>query len=597
MKNIFLSCLLLAGSGCHSYVFASDIRVSQISLVNQNVSAGPNSAGNFVSVRFNLAWDYSWRTSSGPANWDAAWVFIKYRVGGPQTTVWNASSSGAVVTVPSTVGLRQGMGITIVGGSGQITNQAYILSIQNSTQFTLSETPTVALSQAKLHAFGVWEHATISTSGHQLPAGASITVSADQKGCFIYRSTDGSGNIQFNQLALCWLYGLDGVRDHEPIDVQVFAIEMVYVPTNAFNVGGGGGTSAFTSTTISTATATTIPTGTGSLGGQAGGYPTGVTAPGSASWPNGFQGFYCMKYELSQGQYRDFLNSLTRRQQSARILHNGTVGVFLGGEPWSGTAWLGDVNNSTTPLNRIGVRLVQDLGGPAPRVFACDLTPSSAPYNQVNQSDDGEWVSMGFLNYTDLAAFLDWAALRPMTELEFEKACRGNQLPVSDEFAWGTTVVEAVTGLNAISTSAESHANANANAHIQNQLAINGPIRSGNFASATSSREKSGASYYGIMDLSGGQWERAVTLADATGRSYTGNHGDGNLSLNGAANTTAWPGLSNGEVLNSTGCGFRGGAWIDNVTSSMRVSDRLSAGTSSPRSPPIHGGRGVRTQP
>jgi hypothetical protein len=37
-----------------------------------------------------------------------------------------------------------------------------------------------------------------------------------------------------------------------------------------------------------------------------------------ANWPNGFNAFYCMKYEVSQQGYVDFLNTLTYTQQVTR---------------------------------------------------------------------------------------------------------------------------------------------------------------------------------------------------------------------------------------------------------------------------------------
>jgi hypothetical protein len=37
-----------------------------------------------------------------------------------------------------------------------------------------------------------------------------------------------------------------------------------------------------------------------------------------------------------------------------------------------------------------------------------------------------------------MAAFADWSGLRPMSELEYEKACRGYNTPaVPNEYAWG----------------------------------------------------------------------------------------------------------------------------------------------------------------
>ena len=44
-----------------------------------------------------------------------------------------------------------------------------------------------------------------------------------------------------------------------------------------------------------------------------------------------------------------------------------------------------------------------------------------------------------FLSWQDGYAYAGWAGLRPMTELEFEKACRGPLNPVPHEHAWGST--------------------------------------------------------------------------------------------------------------------------------------------------------------
>jgi formylglycine-generating enzyme required for sulfatase activity len=43
---------------------------------------------------------------------------------------------------------------------------------------------------------------------------------------------------------------------------------------------------------------------------------------------------------------------------------------------------------------------------------------------------------MNILSWFDVAAYLDWAALRPMTELEFEKVCRGPENRIAGEYAW-----------------------------------------------------------------------------------------------------------------------------------------------------------------
>ena len=45
---------------------------------------------------------------------------------------------------------------------------------------------------------------------------------------------------------------------------------------------------------------------------------------------------------------------------------------------------------------------------------------------------------MNYVSFTDGLAFTDWAALRPITELEYEKAARGPSEPIDAEFVWGT---------------------------------------------------------------------------------------------------------------------------------------------------------------
>src|SRR3990170_5276600 len=59
---------------------ANNIQVTNTTLVSQNT------VDDFVMVEFDITWENSWRLAGGPANWDAAWIFVKYRVGaGPWT--------------------------------------------------------------------------------------------------------------------------------------------------------------------------------------------------------------------------------------------------------------------------------------------------------------------------------------------------------------------------------------------------------------------------------------------------------------------------------------------------------------------------------
>lgn len=78
---------------CSTFLWANNITVTNVSLENLNESEG------WVHVQCDIFWNNSWRVNAGPSNWDAAWVFIKYRVNsGP----WlHASINPAQTTINS----------------------------------------------------------------------------------------------------------------------------------------------------------------------------------------------------------------------------------------------------------------------------------------------------------------------------------------------------------------------------------------------------------------------------------------------------------------------------------------------------------------
>lgn len=565
---------------------ANNISLSSISVTGQNISAGTNNVANFSMVQFSLSWENSWRVTSGAANWDAAWVFIKFRVGASDPTFTGASSSGTTVTVSSTTNLRVGMPVRVTSGTGAFATGTVISSITNATQFVVSASPTTPLSGASIECIRIWEHARLNNTGHTAPSGSTIdaglltpgsafnATTNPAVGVFMYRSAIGAGANTFNNTQLRWNYGANGVNDNMSVSVQVFAIEMVLVPGGVnFTVGDGVSTSSFTQTTITTATAN-----------AAGGFPTGLTAP-NASWPNGYNAFYCMKYEISQGQYRDFLNTLTRTQQANRVWSTISVGTTSVTNRYV-------MSNSAILTTRSGIRCDASINANNSVTFYCDLNGNGTG----NESGDGEWIACNFLSWPDGCAYMEWAGLRPMTELEFEKACRGNQAAVSGEYAWGNTTTTSANNITNGGQAGEVTNTANANSASANQTNVQGPLRVGAFAASATSRAQAGATYYGIMEMSGNLWERAVTIGDATGLNYTGTHGDGSLSTNGHANSTAWPGITSGEVTGAAGSGFRGGAW-DNNLSDIRVSARNVATLTYTDRSGTTGFRGIRTAP
>jgi formylglycine-generating enzyme required for sulfatase activity len=204
-----------------------------------------------------------------------------------------------------------------------------------------------------------------------------------------------------------------------------------------------------------------------------------------------------------------------------------------------------------------------------------------------NEAADGQNIACNYLQWSDLMAYLDWSALRPMTEFEYEKACRGTLPQVVNEYAWG---VPAAQPSPAPITQALSSAIANAGTANEisttsgnglcawgaNNAAL-GPLRCGFAATGSTSRVQAGATYYGCMDMAGNVWEQCVGGNQSAGVNYggfTGILGDGLLLATGYTNTSGWPAWGGS---NSGGGIMRGGDWFTNDARTLQISDRWNA--------------------
>lgn len=417
------------------------------------------------TISFNISWENSWRiTNQPPFNWDAVWIIVKRKD--------CASSSGW-------------------------------------THVLLSDTP----------------------SHHVVSSPLTVTTVKDRMGVFLHRATDGTGNITNVPVKLRMVGVPSGIYDF-----KVIGIEMVYIPPDSFWVGDNTSTYRFykvgagTPYLINSESAITIANSNGNLWANASGRIAGqtlptYTAPGNG-FPKGFSPMYVMKYEITQGQYVDFLNSISSDQAAVR--------------------------GFTVNANRV------NIGGSWPNFT------TNFPHR-----------AMTFLSWDDLVAYLDWAALAPMTELDYEKICRGPLPPVAGEYAWGTNAIVDANSLVNDGTPTETHNVAippgSGIANYGNN-SILGPVRVGFAAKSATTRTEAGASYYGVMELSGNAWERVICLASNVS-SFTGLHGDGEIGTTlsppvGGANVPGWPSIA--------GSGIRGGAW-NSPNGYLRVSDRIYA--------------------
>jgi formylglycine-generating enzyme required for sulfatase activity len=310
---------------------------------------------------------------------------------------------------------------------------------------------------------------------------------------------------------------------------------------------------------------------------------------------------WCMKYEIGQAAYRDFLNTLTYDQQVTRtsFAPNSVTGT---------SALSGGTSRNFLEVKTPGV------SNTTPAVYGCDGNNN----NVYDEPGDGEWIACNFLAWVDVAAYLDWSGLAPMSELQYERICRGNSsaggnLAVVGEYAWGTnTIFGSTYSLTGISSAAELASNASnvvGNAAYATTASA-GPLRSGIFATASSNRMVSGATYYGVMEMSGNMPEYCISLGCQAGRScHFVPNGNGVLSALGNAQlsvgaTGFWPGMEGNlnlaatttcigtcEVLSSGGIRFRGGS-IGDPAASLSVSDRGTVFTPTARAS-NRGGRGV----
>ncbi len=451
------------------------------------------------TVTFDIDWQNSWRVDGAPVNsvpynWDAVWLFVKFRECGAASTVdWtHGNVTGATPPAALETVLSDG------SGTGIDTDNRGVLVRQATPGIYASTGPH-----------------TITMSISNLPAA-----------------------------------GTD-------IDVKAFGIEMVFVPEGNYNLGdgnassGSSSTNVFTSQTISSEAAITID---------------GISLP--AAYPKGYAAFHCMKYEISQGQYADFLNTITGTAQTA---------LFPG---QNGTQRHTIVNTGTPP----------------------EIHVANRPDRACN-----------YLDWRMVSAYLDWAGLRPLTELEYEKATRGEDPPIVNEMAWGNTVYNFAT---TISTTVPTEngteiiiAPADANVQADNTLMSGGdggygPLRVGIFATpTTTTRVQSGATYYGILDMSGNIAENVI-VASTNASGYDGTWGDGAITAGGEHNVASWPAPIRANLQTDNGTngnryvGYRGGSFEDRNTGnpSLRTSDRYNCQYtwSSVPADDERGGRGAR---
>ncbi|MBM4143135.1 MAG: hypothetical protein FJ225_06050 [Lentisphaerae bacterium] len=364
------------------------------------MSVVPRDASS-ATVKFDVSWTNSWRFGSF---FDAAWVFFKVR--GDEKTGWQHVSLSA----------------------DKVLNPA-------------------GYGQDK-------EGLPAATSAAQAGTAVEFVVPGGDDGLtglFVRRAADGLGlTAARNVTAVLDLKSLKGVTDIAKARIKAIGIEMVYIPEGSFHVGRGNGPIApyagkgyggmeinwlYKHSGKPSDTAVPLPFkfnigdlyiwGVGVTREDPPPYriesedpiPTGKkkgalwavdVAPEdggeiSAAFPKGYAAFYCMKHAYpTAGQYAEFLNTLTEAQAKPRFYEHGH-----------------------------GMAIKRS--GAAP----------NCTYTAPDPDERTPWMS-----FTDGALFAAWAGLRPMTELEYEKMCRGPRPAIPNDATpscWGVQDVMVIS--------------------------------------------------------------------------------------------------------------------------------------------------------
>ncbi|MEM1125782.1 MAG: SUMF1/EgtB/PvdO family nonheme iron enzyme [Bacteroidota bacterium] len=499
----------------------------------------------------DLRWGTAWRDAE---TWEAAWIVLKGR----------RQADGVVVPLPVRASPRS------VAGSGD---------------------------------------------AHAEPA---FEVPADRAGAFVYRATSGAG-------AVAWRVEVPWEPGSSVDSIYALGVEMVRVPTGPFLLGTARSLSARrVETSVGSGTAPinalfrVDPNGEDLFGGpyavtseaaipigtDAGDlYYIDATIPGvdtysgdregplPAAYPKGHEGFYMMKYELTEGHYVQFLNLLTPAQARQRK----------------------DLS-------------LRESGRP-PRAYRHTITQEGGRYQTPRPHR-----AASFLSWEDAMAWADWFGLRPMTELEFEKGARGPEPVAFREFVWGVSEIDEPDhlrlsgrildpgGAPAMAEDGDEYVDGNAHVamlHYDDAADVcqpdgihydpgyyacrvfeggdgsRGPLRVGiHGVAGAGDRIRSGATYYGAMDLGGNLREQVVTVGHPQGRAFRGTHGDGRLTEAGEATNVDWSAAAETHYF-----AFRGGSWR-NAANHARTADRFFALRTGGRvRTSTLGFRGVRTAP
>jgi len=222
-------------------------------LVQNVTTTGNNSINKTIQIQFDLSWGYSWRDN---INWDAAWVFAKYK------------------------------------GSDGLWRHAKL----NNSDFTIDQIKTIEFTNDKLGAF------IYNSYNGQGTSEAPETQIQWNYGLDGLTSVTG---LEVRVFAVEMVYVPQGDFN---IAKRFNGGNLFTAPSNNFPVINSRITPSLS---YNDGIAATIR-----IKGDAGVDSNNDGSVDKPDYPTGYRPFYCYKYELTEQQYSDFLNCLTPTQRS-----------------------------------------------------------------------------------------------------------------------------------------------------------------------------------------------------------------------------------------------------------------------------------------
>lgn len=479
------------------WLFLGTVQANNLTISNTNYD------GN-ETITFDLSWENSWRTSvSQPYNYDGIWIFVKVR----ECTQKNLGSPSG---------------------------------------FTHAWLSTNSADHSATNSAPGGEALTIEVGN------TNIAATPRGMGIFIYQTNDVSDATDIStSVTIKWEKAIQAgamseIDIADNYDVQVFGVEMIYIPQGDFYLGDGASSNCFQDASnnpylvTSEASFTVSGTNNRTINPAAGNI--------NANFPKGWGAFWIMKYEITQQQYAEFLNTITPTQAQERTNED----IFT----ITGRRYVMSDNGGI--VYRQGIML-EPSGDTRTDRFYVNMDND----NNFGEAEDGLGIACNYLSLRDVFAYLDWAALRPLTELEYEKSCRGSIYPQLNEYAWGSVGISEIQGIvNSGQTNERAIASGVGLCNYGGGAAgASGPMRVGFAATSSTNRSEAGCSYYGVMDLTGNIDEPYISFYASTAVSnlFTGESGDGEISAAGYHDVVTWP--SNSGDADFATCLSKGGSW------------------------------------